>query len=230
MSALDEIKRRDFLRTAAGVIGGATLIEKVVAEGSTPVPAPGRKSRAETDKIVADLDAKSAQFFGPPKEEGQTLSLLVKLARAKSALLLGAGYGLSAIWIALGLEETDGKLTTIEIKPDRVELAKKHLAETGLAHRVTCLEGDAHQAVTRLDGPFDFVYLDADKSGALDYFNKLFPKKLPPGGLLVAHNAVLLRDKMKDFLEMIAGHPDFDSVILRATPDDGFCVSYRRRA
>jgi len=218
---MQTFKRREFLRAATTLAATSSL----AGFGGCAADAPATKSRADVAKILADLDAKTAQFFGPPKEEGQTLSLFVKLARAKSALLLGGGYGLSAIWIALGLEETDGKLTTIELKPDRVELA-----DAGLAHRVTCLEGDAHQVVARLDGPFDFVYLDADKSGALDYFNKLFPKKLPPGGLLVAHNAVLLRDKMKDFLELIAKHPDFDSVILRATTDDGFCVSYRRRA
>jgi predicted O-methyltransferase YrrM len=63
----------------------------------------------------------------------------------------------------------------------------------------------------------------------MDYFQKLFPKKLSPGGILAVHNAIRLRDSMKGFLEMIAKHPDFDSVILSLTMDDGFSVNYRHR-
>jgi hypothetical protein len=68
-----------------------------------------------------------------------------------------------------------------------------------------------------------------NKEGQIDYFNKLFPKKLAPGGILAVHNAIRLREPMKEFLEMIAKHPDFDSVILSLTMDDGFSVSYRHR-
>jgi hypothetical protein len=64
-------------------------------------------------------------------------------------------------------------------------MAKKHVGQAGLLPRVTFKEGDAHQVLAALEGPFDFVLLTADKGGQVDYFNKLFPKKLLPGGLLL---------------------------------------------
>jgi predicted O-methyltransferase YrrM len=95
---------------------------------------------------------------------------------------------------------------------------------------VTCLEGDAHQVVPTLAGPFDFVFLDADKDGQSDYFAKLYPNKLLPGGLIAVHNAIQSKEPMQDYLQMIRQHPDFDSVTLSLTMHDGFSVSYRKRA
>jgi len=73
------------------------------------------------------------------------------------------------------------------------------------------------------------VFLDADKDGQVDYFNKLYPTKLTPGGILAVHNAIQQASSMKDYLDMIRKHADFDTVTLSATMDDGFCVSYRHR-
>jgi predicted O-methyltransferase YrrM len=196
------------------------------AEGGEK-PAP--KNKEALDRLMAEMETKGRQFLSVPRKDGQFLNLLVKASRAKNVLEVGTSHGYSAIWIALGLEETGGHLATIEIQPDRVKLAKDHLTQAGLSHRVTFKEGDAHQIVPTLEGPFDFVFLDADKEGQMDYFNKLFPKKLPPGAILAVHNAIRLRDSMKEFLERMARHADFDSVILSLTMEDGFSVSYRHR-
>ena len=63
----------------------------------------------------------------------------------------------------------------------------------------------------------------------MDYFNKLHPKRLLPGGIIAVHNAIRQAGSMKDYLKRIRKHPDFDTVTLSATLDDGFCVSYRHR-
>jgi predicted O-methyltransferase YrrM len=127
------------------------------------------------------------------------------------------------------LEETGGKLITIEIDRKRFDLARRHINEAGLSHRITCIRGDAHVEVGKLEGPFDFVFMDADKEGQMDYFKKVYPNKLVPGGILLAHNAIQQANPMRDYLEMIRKHPDFDTVTLSLTMDDGFCVSYRHR-
>jgi predicted O-methyltransferase YrrM len=225
------IKRREFLRASTGV-GGVALLEGLTLLDSLGADRPagaGPGKREDRDKLMAEMETKGRQFLSVPRKDGQFLNLLIKTARAQNVLEVGTSHGYSAIWIALGLDETGGHLTTIEIQPDRVQLAKDHATRAGVAQRITFKEGDAHQIVPTLDGPFDFVFLDADKEGQMDYFNKLFPKKLPPGGLLVVHNAIRLRDSMKDFLEMIAKHSAFDSVILSLTMEDGFSVSYRNR-
>jgi predicted O-methyltransferase YrrM len=175
------------------------------------------------------MDARGHQFWSVPRKDGEFLHLLVKVTRAKNVLELGTSQGFSAIWMGLALEETGGRLTTIEISRERYDLARRHVSEAGLSQRVTLVKGDAHVEVVRLEGPFDFVFLDADKEGQMDYFNKLYPKKLTPGGILAVHNAIREADAMKDYLEMIRKHPEFDTVILSLTMGDGFCLSYRHR-
>jgi len=226
-----QTKRRAFLRVTAGTAGLTVLFPTLGETVSRAAEARGKKrSKAESDKVTADLDAKSRQFVTIGKKDCQFVHLMVKTAQAKNVLELGTGYGFATIWMGLALEETGGNLTTVEILADRAQAARKHVAEAGLSERVTFKDGDAHQVVPTLAGPFDFVFLNADKDGLMDYFQKLYPKKLLPGGLLVAFGAILRQEKMKDYLEMITKHPDFDTVGVSATLEDGFAVSYRRRA
>jgi predicted O-methyltransferase YrrM len=184
---------------------------------------------AQLKELLDDMDSKGYQFWSVPRKDGEFLHLLVKVTRAKNVLELGTSQGFSAIWIGLGLEETGGQLTTIEIDRERYDLARRHVNEAGLSQRIICIQGDAHVEVTRLKGPFDFVFMDADKEGQVDYFKKLFPKKLVPGGILLVHNAIRQASSMRDYLQMIQKHPDFDTIILSMTMDDGFCLSYRHR-
>jgi len=230
MNTTTPYERRDFLRTTSAAVGLAALglgaWPGAGAEGDAPAKP---RNREALDKLMAELDARGRQFLSVPKKDGQFLHLLVKAIRARNVLEVGTSHGYSAIWIGLALEETGGKLTTLEILPERADLAKKHLGEAGLAERVTVRLGDAHQIVPTLEGPFDFVFLDADKEGQMDYFHKLYPGKLSRGGVITVHNAIRQREAMRDYLDMISQHPDFDSVILSLTMEDGFSVSYRHR-
>jgi caffeoyl-CoA O-methyltransferase len=230
MKSSPRIKRRTFLQTASaagalGLFSGFRTVNCHGSEGRPPL-----SGSLPTSQLMARLDAIAREFVTMPKEEGQFLNLLVKLTRARRVLEVGTSYGYTTLWLAAALEETGGKLTTIEILPDRADLAKKHVAEAGLSHCVRFKQGDAHAIVPTLAGPFDIAYLDADKDGQVDYFNKLFPKKLPPGSLLIAHNAILRADAMKDYLELVRKHPGFDTLIVSATPDDGFALSYCKPA
>jgi predicted O-methyltransferase YrrM len=227
-----EIKRRAFLSTASGAVGCASLLaglSHVTGLGAETGAANSTAQRAAAENVLAEIEGKGPQFLSVPRKDGQFLNLLIKATRARHVLEVGTSHGYSSLWIALALEETGGHLTTIEIKPERVKLAQEHLGRAGLAQRVAFKTGDAHKIVPTLDGPFDLAFFDADKEGQMDYFNKVFPKRLAPGGVLAVHNAIRLRDSMADFLDMIAKHPDFDSVILSLTMEDGFSVSYRRR-
>ena len=231
MKATQRMKRRQFITSAVGAVG---LVGFVNDHGSTTSSAAETSTRGSVNQaalqgLMEEMETKGRQMLSVPRKDGQFLNLLIKAARAKNVLEVGTSQGYSAIWISLGLEETGGKMTTIDIAPDKVKLAKANIARAGLSHRITFLEGDAHQIVPTLDGPFDFVFLDADKEGQPDYFNKLYPKKLAPGGIIAVHNAIRMREAMKDYLDMIAKHPDFDSVVLSLTMDDGFSVSYRKR-
>ena len=228
MKRSEPIQRRRFLSQTTGALGllAASGLACRVDAAETTKPTEGL---AALEKLLKGMEADGPLYLSLPVKDGQFLSLLVKATQAKNVLEIGTSHGYSAIWISRGLEETGGKLTTIEILPDRVEMAKKHVGQAGLTHRVTFKEGDAHQIVPTLDGAFDFVFINADKGGSVDYFNKLFPKKLTPGAIMVAYCAIKQREKMQAYLDLVGQHDAFDTVVLSATMDDGFAVSYRKR-
>jgi len=226
------MKRRTFLGatgSAAALLGFLDGLGLPVAWGAEDATRPDARSREEFDRLAADLDAKSRRLASMPGKDCRFLHLMVKATRAKGVLELGTGYGLTTIWMGLALEETGGKLTTVEILADRVQAARTNVGKAGLEPRVTLKTGDAHQVVPNLEGTFDFILLNADKDGQMDYFRKLYPKKLLPGGLLLAYGAVLREEKMRDYLEMLVKHPDFDTVVVSASMEDGFSVSRRKR-
>jgi len=157
--------------------------------------------------------------------EGKTLSLLMRMVGARKVVEIGTLAGYSAIRIAQGLPP-DGKLWTFELDPRHAQVARDNLAAAGLADRVAVCLGPALELLASIEasGPFDAVFIDADKSGYPDYA-RWAQRHLRPGGLLIGDNAYffgqLLSDsleaaRMRDFHEFVARH--FDSVCL-PTPD-----------
>ncbi|OGP88998.1 MAG: hypothetical protein A2156_04960 [Deltaproteobacteria bacterium RBG_16_48_10] len=233
MKTRQQFNRREFLKTTGGALSLFTVATDVPSANSdTPEGGlqPVKRNPAQLQRLLDEMDAKGYQFWSVPRKDGEFLHFLVKATRSRNVLELGTSHGFSAIWMGLALEETGGRLTTIEIDKERHDLARRHVSEAGLSQRVTLIRGDAHSELTKLGGSFDFVFLDADKEGQVDYFNKLYPSKFMRGGILAVHNAIRQANSMKDYLGMIRRHPDFDTVILSATMDDGFCLSYRHRA
>lgn len=219
------MRRREFLTVATG------SLSVLVSEALTFAPkgASLREREKEIEALLKELETVRGRFSNVPRTDGQFLNMLIKISRSKHVLEVGTSNGYSAIWLCMALEETDGHLTTIEIDPERVKLAKENLKRAGLDHRVTFLEGDAHKIVPTLEGPFDFVFLDADKGREQDYFGYLYPKKLLPGALILVHNAIRMSRSMQRYLDMISAHPEFDTLMVSTTLDDGFAISYWRR-
>lgn len=122
-------------------------------------------------------------------EEGRFLQILVAACRPKLALEIGTLGGYSGTWIARGLPE-DGHLITLELDPDRAQLASEHFRQAGVDGLVEIVVGDAHLKLEELTarGPFDFVFIDAEKEGYPAYLDWTL-KNLRPGGVLAAHNA-----------------------------------------
>jgi predicted O-methyltransferase YrrM len=92
---------------------------------------------------------------------------------------------------------------------------------------VTVVAGDAFKEIPRLQGSFDFVFLDAWKPDYKKFFDLMTPR-LAPGGLFLAHNVVNKRDEMLDFLSAIEKHPDFFTTIVSPS-GEGVSVSWKRR-
>lgn len=131
---------------------------------------------------------------------------------AKHAVEIGTSTGYSGLWILLGFMKTGGRLTTHEINPERYERARANFERAGLAKQATLVLGDAHVEVTRLSGPIDFVFVDADKDGYLDYLTKLRPL-VRPGGLIAAHNMVWPSPDSA-YLKAVTADPGLETVFL----------------
>jgi predicted O-methyltransferase YrrM len=144
----------------------------------------------------------------------------------KKALGIGTSKGISAIWIAWALSKTGGKLITIEIDEDRYKKALANFKETGLSEYIDARLADAHELVEKLEGPFDFVFVDADKDWSKNYFTALAPK-IVVGGCFTAHNARNTGMKgIKEFLDYVKGLPNFKTTI-DTTSSSGISISYK---
>jgi predicted O-methyltransferase YrrM len=183
--------------------------------------------RARRDKLMTEMEANRG--IGVPRVDGEFLHLLVHVTQAKQVLEIGTYRGYSGIWMGIGLEQTGGRLTTIEIDPDRAKEARGHFEAAGVADRITSLVGDAHQVAKTVAGPLDLVFLDAEKGNEIDYFNTVYPK-LRPGGFLLVHNAITSKKAMQPYFDMLAKRPDVLHVILSLSMRDGFSVSFRKPA
>jgi predicted O-methyltransferase YrrM len=213
-----------------GLVAMGTVVSPEKTEAADEARKLPKTDPSRVRKILDEMESKIGRYWSTPRKDAEFLHLMVKATRAVDVLEVGTSQGYSAIWMGLALEETGGRLTTIEIDSKRHNVAEKNVRDAGLAGRITLIRGDAHREIPALKGPFDFVFLDADKDGQMDYFNKLYPKKLAPGGMIAVHNAISEAGDMKDYTETIRSLPDFDTVVISTTLSDGISLSYRRRA
>jgi caffeoyl-CoA O-methyltransferase len=137
-----------------------------------------------------------AQMATTPDEAG-LLTMLARLIGARRALELGTFTGYGAISIARGLAE-GGRLTCLEVDEGYAETARRNLEDAGVADRVEIVVGPALELLRAMpaEPTFDYVFLDADKTGYPDYYEEIVPRLLP-GGLLLIDN-VLLRGTVTD--------------------------------
>ena len=202
---------------AAGTVGPAASTEALDAR------------LREVDPLLKELEQTGRRYANVPREHGRFLRMLVELSGSKNALEIGTSNGYSAIWIGLGLQETEGKLTTIEIVPEKADEARQNMNEAGLADVVTCVTGDALEVIPRLDQTFDFVFMDALKSDYWKYFELVRPK-LKDAAVIAAHNAVSARDALWKYFQIVQGDPNLQTTVAAIEPRDGIAVTYVRTA
>jgi len=107
--------------------------------------------------------------------EGQFLKLMVKAAQAKRVLEIGTFTGYSALALAEGLPE-NGKVITLDIDPINTQIALEHWKQHPAGRKIKLILGPALDSLRNLKGPFDAVFIDADKTNYLNYWNAVLPK------------------------------------------------------
>jgi caffeoyl-CoA O-methyltransferase len=196
------------------------LLTAVCGSMAAQAPAP------DVNKILAGIRAKDKGQLAVSEEDGRFLRLMIASSNRKRALEIGGASGYSAIWMAQGLRATGGKLVTIEYDPVRAKELAENIRQAGLSDIVQVVAGDAFVEIPKLQGTFDFVFLDAWKRDYKKFFDLMYPR-LDKGGLFTAHNVVNKRSEMPDFLDAIQRNPSLWTTIVSPS-GEGISLSYKR--
>ena len=196
---------------------------------------------AVQDEVLQTIQQASMDYGLPSisvkPEEGRFLQFLVRACGAQKALEIGTLGGYSGVWIARGLPP-GGKLVSLEREASRAEIARRHFAAAGLEKTVEVRVGEAHELLRDLhrEAPFDFVFIDAEKSGYAAYLDWAM-ENIRAGGVIAAHNAFrkgsvagLVADDeytetMRAFNRRVAGDERLISTIFPA--GDGMVVAVK---
>lgn len=143
------------------------------------------------DALLVELAAETRATLASPQMltgpvEGRLLELLVFASGARRVLEIGTFSGYSALSMAAGLS-ADGHIDTCEVEPRHAEVARRYVERSPYRDRITVHVGPALETVERLPGPWDLVFVDADKVGYAGYYEAVLPK-LAPRGLIAFDN------------------------------------------
>ena len=147
---------------------------------------------ARTDDVLNRVRAETQQMpsaqMQVSADQGALIELLVRLIGARDALEVGTFTGYSAICIARGLAD-GGRLTCLELDPDRAQIARDNLEAAGVSDRVEILVGPAGESLEAMAAApaFDFAFIDADKAGYPEYYELVLPR-MRHGGLILLDN------------------------------------------
>jgi len=198
-------------------------------------PQAGEKERVIDQTVEQFLKKMRNQWhdWNVPEADGKILHEIIIRNRYKKAVEIGTSTGHSGIWIAWALSKTGGKLITIEIDEGRYRQALSNFKKAGLSEYIDARLADAHQLVKELSGPFDFVFIDADKEWYTNYAKALIPK-LEQGGCITAHNVWAstslggFRSGTEEFYQYMNSLPDFETTI-HPKSSAGVAVSYKKK-
>jgi caffeoyl-CoA O-methyltransferase len=204
-------------------------VEAYVEEHTTSMPA---FLDALAEETRATLPS-PGMLSGPV--EGRFLQTLVFLARPRLVLEIGTYSGYSALAMAGALPE-DGRIVTCEVSEEHAAFARRHIEGSPHGDRIELRVGPALDTIAQLEGPFDLVFIDADKPAYGDYYEAALPK-LGPHGLIVVDNTLWSGDvvepapesenarALQAFNDLVAGDARVVSVML--TVRDGITLIRR---
>ncbi len=154
--------------------------------------------------------------------EGAFLSFLVGMIQARRVLEVGTFTGWSAIAMARALPP-GGRLVSCDVHEETTAVARRYAAEAGVADRIDFRLGPGVESLASLEGPFDLVFIDADKGGYIDYYETVLPK-LAPNGVILADNTLFGLDSEGETAQAIAR---FNEHVLRDDRVEAVLLPFR---
>jgi predicted O-methyltransferase YrrM len=148
----------------------------------------------------------------PPTAE--LLGVLIRATGAHRILELGTSNGYSAIWLADAAEATGGTLVSVDVDADRTALARRNLADAGLADRAELRTEDAAETLARsADAEWEFVFLDSERPAYPGYVPDLV-RTLAPGGVLAIDNVRSHEHELVEFTSLIEAEPALTQTVV----------------
>lgn len=170
-------------------------------------------------KIRSAIDACEKYMVGRddalalPSEAAEFVHALITARGAVQGLEIGTSFGYSALWTAGVLANNGGRLVTIDMESEKHRVAKGFFEQAGLVDAIECVEGIALDVLKQIDGPFDYVLIDADKENCQAYVEAVV-LKLADRAVVLTDNTLTHPEEMKDFLAWLRGRADFVSAHL----------------
>jgi predicted O-methyltransferase YrrM len=162
-----------------------------------------KKAADPADTVMREIEEMGKKSFipsiGPVK--GKILAEVVAKLKPRKILEVGALYGYSAILIAKD-SPAKAEITTVEKNPEHVRMTEQNVERARLEDQIKVIQGDAMEILSKLPGPFDLVFLDAEKTQYLDYL-KAVEDKLHQGSVVVADNVGVFQDQMQNYLHYV---------------------------
>lgn len=181
---------------------------------------------SEAQDVLQEIEGLTERQFLPiiGPEKGRILEEIIREVKPKRVLEVGTLIGYSAVLIGKELD-TDARLITIEIHSDEAKIARENIKKAHIPPKVEVIVGNANDVLRKQSGKFDVVFIDAEKTEYLAYLC-LIEKRLRKGSVVVADNAGIFADQMKEYLEYVRSSRKYSS---RYVPvkEDGLEVSVK---
>jgi len=162
-----------------------------------------KKTPDPADAVMREIEEMGKKSFipsiGPVK--GKILAEVVRKLKPRKILEVGSLYGYSAILITKN-SPANAEITTVEKNPEHARVTEQNVERAQLENQIKVIQGDAMQTLSKLPGPFDLVFLDAEKTQYLDYL-KAVEDKLHQGSVVVADNVGVFQDQMQNYLHYV---------------------------
>jgi predicted O-methyltransferase YrrM len=168
---------------------------------------------SERPRMMLNLQPASAEL----------ISILVRASGVTRALEVGTSNAYSTIWLAWSLGP-GGRIVSIDRNPDKHVLARENLRRANLLDRVELRAGDAAEIARTLSGPFDLIFMDADRRKFPEIMQILIPK-LTPKALVIADNVISHPEEIAEYLKLISSREDFQHTTVPV--GKGLSIAYR---
>ena len=177
------------------------------------------------------------------REMQSFLKVFLKMKQPKRILEVGTAVGFSAVFMAQ-YGEPDAEITTIENYEKRIPIARENFEKSGFADHITLIPGDAAEVLKTLDGPYDFIFMDAAKGQYINWLPDIL-RLLRDGGLLMSDNVLqdgtimesryaverrdrTIHERMREYLYTLKHMDEFETSILPV--GDGVALSVKKRS